>query len=49
MFAGPKLDELYVTSISDSGTRKVDGPADGGLFRVTGLGVHGLPEPRFAG
>ena len=49
MFAGPELDEIYVTSISDSGSRTADGPDDGGLFRITGLGVHGLPEPRFAG
>lgn len=49
MFAGPDLAELYVTSISDSGSRKAEGPDDGGLFRLTGLGVHGLPEPRFRG
>ena len=58
MFGGPKLDTLYVTSMS-----RVDHPAvhdhfaketkpqylAGSLFAVTGLGVRGLPEPRFAG
>jgi L-arabinonolactonase len=49
MFGGPDLDILIVTSIRDSGNRIVDGPADGGLFAVTGHGAKGLPEPRFAG
>lgn len=58
MFGGPKLDELYVTSMA-----RVKHPAvhelftkemkpqflAGGLFKVTGLGVRGIPEPRFAG
>ncbi len=49
MFGGPKLDSLFVTSISDSGTRRADGPEDGALFVIDGLGVTGLPEPRFKG
>ena len=49
MFGGPNLDQLFVTSISDSGTRRADGPDDGALFVIEGLGVIGLPEPRFKG
>ena len=50
MFGGAELDVLYVTSISDSGARKAENdPAAGGLFQIIGLGVKGLPEPRFAG
>jgi len=49
MFGGPDLDALYVTSISDSLNRQSHGKLDGGLFRITGLGVAGIAEPRFAG
>ena len=48
MFGGEYLDELFVTSISDSGNRTSDEPGAGGLYRVTGLGARGLPETRFA-
>ena len=43
MFGGPDLDVLFVTSIG--------GPSDldGGLFAVTGLGVAGVPQTKFAG
>ncbi|HSG64711.1 MAG TPA: SMP-30/gluconolactonase/LRE family protein, partial [Gammaproteobacteria bacterium] len=58
MFAGPNLDEIYVTSMA-----RVKHPAvhdrfrvdvkpqfgAGALFRITGLGIRGLPEPRFGG
>ncbi|HEX9837321.1 MAG TPA: SMP-30/gluconolactonase/LRE family protein [Alphaproteobacteria bacterium] len=58
MFGGPRLDELYVTSMA-----RVKHPAvhdhfavearpqflAGSLFRITGLGIRGVPEPRFAG
>lgn len=49
-FGGPDLDVAYVTSMA----RAVNGvkPREreaGGLFAVYGLGVWGLPEPRFAG
>ncbi len=44
MFGGPSLEQIYLTSIA------VEGEAQsGGLFRIDGLGVRGLPEPRFAG
>lgn len=50
MFGGKNLDTLYVTSMG----RPIKGvpqkePEAGGLFAVYGLGVKGLPEPRFAG
>ncbi len=49
MFGGPDLDVLFVPSIRDSGNVRGDRPIDGALFAVHGLGVTGLPEPRFAG
>ncbi len=50
MFGGPDLDVLYLTSMG----RPIKGipqkePSAGGVFAVYGLGVKGLPEPRFAG
>jgi sugar lactone lactonase YvrE len=49
-FGGPDLDVVYVTSMA----RTVKGIAPkereaGALFAVRGLGVRGLPEPRFKG
>ena len=49
MFGGPYLDILFVPSIRDSGNVRGDRPIDDALFAVHGLGVTGLPEPRFAG
>jgi sugar lactone lactonase YvrE len=58
MFGGDKLDELYVTSMArvkhpaahDRFARQAKPQfLAGSLFRVTGLGIRGLPEPRFAG
>ena len=50
MFGGPGLDVLFATSI---GGRLLDerdpSPDAGALFAIHGLGVKGLPEPRFAG
>jgi sugar lactone lactonase YvrE len=57
-FGGPKLDEIYVTSMA-----RVRHPAThehfakqvtpqfgaGSLFRIRGLGIQGIAEPRFAG
>lgn len=41
---------LYVTSIGGEEQGKRDPlPQAGGLFAVRGLGIRGLPEPRFAG
>jgi L-arabinonolactonase len=48
-FGGPDLTTLYVTSIKDSGTGRAISrhPAGGHVFAIQGLGVKGLPEPRF--
>ncbi len=50
MFGGPGLDVLFAISI---GGRLLDerdpSPDAGALFAIHGLGVKGLPEPRFAG
>ena len=50
MFGGPNLDVLYVTTMGRPMWGIPQRERDkGGLFAVTGLGVQGLPEPRFAG
>lgn len=57
MFGGPKLDTLYVTSMrrivhplnGKFSRPSAPEPLAGALWRVTGLGVRGLPEPRYAG
>ncbi len=57
-FGGEDLDEIYVTSMARVSHPSVHDLfqaetkpqfAAGGLFKVTGLGICGLPEPRFAG
>ena len=49
-FRGPGLDVAYVTSMARAvkGVKPKEREA-GALFAVHGLGVRGLPEPRFAG
>ena len=49
MFGGDNLDIMYVTSIGEKILGMEPGPDGGCLFQVTGLGVKGKPEPRFAG
>ena len=49
MFGGPDLDIVFVPSIRDSGNVRGDKEIDGALFAIHGLGITGLPEPRFAG
>jgi sugar lactone lactonase YvrE len=58
MFGGDKLDEIYVTSMArvkhpavhDRFAKEVKPQfLAGSLFRITGLGIRGVPEPRFAG
>jgi sugar lactone lactonase YvrE len=50
MFGGRDLDVLYVTSIGIGlDANGPDQPGAGGLFAISGLGVKGLPQPRFAG
>ena len=50
-FGGPELDTLYVTSMARPPLPRYpgDGPLRGSTFAVTGLGVRGLPERRWAG
>jgi sugar lactone lactonase YvrE len=49
-FGGPDLDVLYVTSApASAAVGETEGPEAGGLVAVRGLGVVGVPEPRFAG
>ncbi len=48
-FGGPQRDRLYVTSVSmEFGPTKPVAPDAGALLEITGLGVTGEPEPRFA-
>ena len=51
VFGGPGLDELYVTTIARRITPGTEArqPLRGGLFRIRGLGVRGLPDTRFPG
>lgn len=58
MFGGPDLTDIYVTSMArvnhpaaHDGFEKQTKPqfAAGSLFRIRGLGITGVPEPRFAG
>ena len=46
-FGGEQLDQLFVTTIADSGGRlKTDLPDGGRTLVISGLGVKGLPEAR---
>ena len=58
MFGGERLDEIYVTSMArvkhpavhDHFTAEAKPQfGAGSLFRIRGLGIRGVPEPRFAG
>ncbi len=49
MFGGSRLDTLFVTSIGAGYEDDPDQPQAGSLFAITGLGVTGIPQPRFAG
>lgn len=48
-FGGPDMDVLYVTSMAKPPLPRFpgDGPQRGSVFAITGLGVKGVPEPRF--
>lgn len=50
-FGGPDMDVLYVTSMAKPPLPRFpgDGVLRGSLFAITGLGVSGIPEPRFGG
>lgn len=45
-FGGEDLSDIYVTSITDSGRLRADGPLDGALLRVRGASVRGAPRPQ---
>jgi sugar lactone lactonase YvrE len=49
MFGGPNLDILYITSMAKPPLPRFpgDGVHRGALFAIHGLGVNGVPEPRF--
>lgn len=60
IFGGYNLDEIYVTSMARVAHPGADAHrhfaveskpqfAAGGLFRITGLGIQGIPETRFGG
>ena len=60
MFGGDNLDEIYVTSMARIDHPGADAHdafvvenhpqfGAGSLFKVTGLGIQGVPEPRFGG
>lgn len=58
IFGGPNLDEIYVTSMArvrhpavhEHFAKQVRPQfGAGSLFRIRGLGIRGVPEPRFAG
>ena len=49
MFFGPDLDRLFVPSIDPSFLGREPAEADGWCYVVDGLGVRGLPEPRYRG
>jgi L-arabinonolactonase len=46
---GEDMDELYVTSLQDSGNGRLisEHPDSGHVFRIRGLGVQGVPEVPF--
>lgn len=49
MFGGANLDVLYFTSLSLGLTDPERQPEAGSLHAITGLGIKGIPQARFAG
>jgi sugar lactone lactonase YvrE len=49
MFFGPNLDRLFVPSIDPSFLGREPAEGDGWNYIIDGLGVAGLPEPRYHG
>jgi sugar lactone lactonase YvrE len=49
MFFGPNLDRLFVPTIDPTFLGREAAPDDGFCFVIDGLGVRGLPEPRYRG
>lgn len=44
-FGGTALDTIYITSISNSGRLKAEGPLDGTILQLRGTGFCGAPRP----
>lgn len=49
MFFGPRLDRLFVPTIDPSFLGREAAEGDGFCYVIDGLGVRGLPEPRYRG
>jgi L-arabinonolactonase len=49
MFGGDRLDQLFVTTIDPVFFNEAPEQGAGDLYVIEGLGVRGLPEPRYAG
>lgn len=49
MFGGPRLNQLFVPSISPAFLGREADPLDGSVFVIEGLDVTGIEEPRFGG
>jgi sugar lactone lactonase YvrE len=49
MFGGPELDRLFVVTIDPANFGQPSEDGAGYIYVIEGLGVRGLPEPRFAG
>jgi L-arabinonolactonase len=49
MFFGPELDRLFVPSINPAFLGREPDDGDGWCYVIDGLGVRGLPEPRYHG
>ena len=49
MFFGPALDRLFVPTIDPTFLGREVDPGDGFCYVIDGLGVRGLPEPRYRG
>jgi L-arabinonolactonase len=47
MFGGPDLDRIYVPTLSPAFLGRPADPLDGSTYVLEGLGIRGLPEPRF--
>jgi L-arabinonolactonase len=47
MFGGPALDIMFVPTLSPAFMGREANPLDGSTYMIEGLGVKGLPEPRF--
>ncbi|HXC57825.1 MAG TPA: SMP-30/gluconolactonase/LRE family protein [Steroidobacteraceae bacterium] len=47
MFGGPDLDRIYVPTLSPAFLGREADPLDGSTYVIEGLGIRGLPEPRF--